>query len=268
MIASITVHPFSIITGSGEEGVQATTLLYIHSETGCLSPFECGGSCIGSLTSAPHLLRLALAQAQVRGWLSYSDLVSIWEWVDINQTMALAASHTARTIATSTAMYLMCVTAVFATSSSLQLPAAVNEVSVPSADFSPADYIVYHSSHLQDVAPRAYNPALPHTYPHIHSNFHQDWGPDVMNDVVTKQWCPWQQLKDDADPQIFPTPPVIRVNQNSNIHKIHSPPWLDVQTGKRNWPAGGGQKRRCIPLGGHLFTHSNWSVVTPGTAVC
>lgn len=88
------------------------------------------------------------------------------------------------------------------------------------------------------------------------------------DDVVTKQWCPWQQLKDGADPQISPTPPLIKVNQNSNVRKTHSPLWLDVQAEERNWTAGEGQKRRCIPLGGPLFTHSNWSVVTPGTAVC
>ena len=210
--------------------------------------------------------RLALAQAQVRGWLSYSDLVSIWEWVDINQTMAVAASHTARTIATSTAMYLMYVTAVFATSSSLQQSVAVNEVSVPSSDFSPADYIVYHSSRLQDIAPLAYNP---HTHPHahLHSNFHQDWDPGVAeDDVVTKQQCPWQQLmKIGTDSQIVQKGSN-RVNQNSHYRRIHNQHWPDVKTDRNR--TGGGWRGRCLPLGSHLFTRPNWTVITPGTAVC
>ena len=193
--------------------------------------------------------------------------------------MATAASHTARTIATSTAMYLMYVTAVFATSSSFQQPAAINEITVPSADFSPADFVVYHSSHLQDVTPLAFSPALhhthPHTHTHLHNNFHQDWGPDVMeDDMVTKQQCPWQQMmKTNTDPEIFhkASHPITKVNSNShygNQHQLDCSMQTLTRDKEMNKTVGKWLGGRCLPLDNHLFTHPDWTVVPPGTAVC
>jgi hypothetical protein len=138
--------------------------------------------------------RVALAQAQIRGWLSYSDLVSIWEWVDVDSTMISAASQAACTIATSTAVYLMCITALFATSCSFATQNTTthgeNTLTTLAGDFSPVDYTVFHSSHLQPPVETPFSPLqLASRSEHLEWNW--DWGPGTEIEPVHHHTCPW-----------------------------------------------------------------------------
>ena len=71
--------------------------------------------------------------------------------MNVSNTMMSAASDTACTIATSSAVYLMCLTAIFAAACSLNPAAETTSETSLSSDFSPVDFAVYHSTHLAAV---------------------------------------------------------------------------------------------------------------------
>ena len=108
--------------------------------------------------------------------------------------MISAASYAACTIATSTALYLMCITALFATSCSFS-PSSQGSVgdgslNKPAGDFSPVDYTVFHSAHLQ--APTESSFSMPTRDPSSeYLEWNWDWGPGTDPDRPHYHTCPW-----------------------------------------------------------------------------
>eukprot|EP00731_Ephydatia_muelleri_P020209 Em0012g1034a len=63
--------------------------------------------------------RIAISQLKQRGWATYTDLTTIWQASDVEETMLSASKQTAKVTCATSFVYLMCVATLLAASHSL-----------------------------------------------------------------------------------------------------------------------------------------------------